>query len=1629
MGKGKRKKHAVLYFKRMAVAMLSIAMLLQLLPGIPGSFAQSVEAAVVASGDYIDLEQSATNLYQGESWSGSGAAKTESGTIATVIVSNFGTAGSNLWGIQYQVQDLGLKNGTQYLVEFDITSDIDKDVFIKLDDVGLISEQISLTGGTKHHYINLSTAGAPTNNTLYFALGRDGSEAGDLSGTVTIENIRVSAVSAGSYIDLEQSATNLYQGESWSGSSAAKAESGAIATVTVNNFGTAGSNLWGIQYQVQDLGLKNGTQYLVEFDITSDINKDVFIKLDDVGLISDQISLTCGTKRHYVNLSAAGAPTNNTLYFALGRDGSEAGDLSGTVTIENIRVREIGDTAAAVAVPISVNKAGTSVTFQASADTVSGSAIAFYAVRDSEAEANSLLVGDGAFKGCSMAQKSNGVWEVSDTVALTDGQVLRYYFDKDGTPTEPVNYIFHTVVDYTDDNRAALAAEGYALAWSDEFDGDVLDPAKWSFQIGTQDVSGGPEYWGNQEKEYYTDSNHTVSGGVLTISAKQESRGGMPYTSTRIRTKTDAGDTLYATRYGRIEARMKLPAQEGLWPAFWMLPVDASIYGTWAASGELDIMEAKGRIPDHAGGTIHYGSQWPNNTFYGKEKVFDSSTDISAYHLYSVEWEPGKITWLVDDVPYFTTGNYWSKNSGNAENYAYGAPFDVPFYLVLNLAVGGTFDSAADLSKAQFPADMEVDYVRVYKKADAYYQNLEDNLTAMETYKDEMAFASPEYQPAGIDGNYVADTEFSTLRTVDPVEWTSSDWQFYVGPYSGAATITADTIEGTTYAKASITNGGNQNYAIQLIKHFPFASGYTYEISFDAKASADGDFLLKPCGDGDNGWTGYGTSKTVGLTTSMTHYTHRFTMDKDSDPTARLEFDLGFLTGDIWIGNVVVKQVELVKEDTTDSFKNPDLNGVNHIYNGSFDQGMGRLAFWHTENAVVNIPGVLNPQHDITTGDKGDFTRRAFVTATGSNARIYQKGIWLQQSDIYQLSMNLSSQTATRVSATLTSKDGSKVYMKQNLDVAGNGVGKDYTVNFAMSKGVTDKEAVFALAFENGSVISADNISLVRTTNNNVTIDLTGVNLEPIKTDSTEWTNNLNNGGTVTPAENQGGLITSQTVTHQLNYMSMLYIPVSVKKDIVYHLSFQAKAKYAGSLALSIQEDNTWAETMHQTLDMGADEWQDFNYTITSTFTNGSNPIYLKFLLSGPAVTPGEFLVRNVSMNAVIPEGAKDAPADTIISGSVPVRGHDYVIELKDGDYKTRFLSCIEQPDRKALVMVNRSALPDGSVKNGTIVIPASILGSGAYTIELALDGYNCISLFGIVEGTSGSGNNTADREDEITDAAKPIIVRQPVGGKYAYNEAAASLSVSATGDGKLSYQWYTSSADTGATAISGATGASYTPSTKKVGTTSYYCIITNTNEKAIRTKQATATTSTVTVEVTKAANKIAGVKDAKKAYGSAEFTLAAKAKGTITYKSSDSKVITVDIKSGKAVIKGIGKATITITATGDDNYKASKKTITITVVPKKATLTGLKSGKAKSLTATWKKDTKATGYEIQYSTSSSFKNAKTVTVKKNATISKTIGKLKAGKTYYVRVRAYTKSGTEKLTGSWSTAKKVIVHK
>lgn len=252
-------------------------------------------------------------------------------------------------------------------------------------------------------------------------------------------------------------------------------------------------------------------------------------------------------------------------------------------------------------------------------------------------------------------------------------------------------------------NNDEVSAGGpLTLVWSDEFDGAALDPAVWFFETGDGTDQGIPG-WGNNELEYYLPDNAQLAGGMLTITAKEESIAQYNYTSARINTRDR-----FAFRYGRIEARMRLPAGQGLWPAFWLLSQDET-YGPWPQSGEIDIMEAvnlEGTGGNNVLGTLHYGPAFPNNVFTGSSYTVPSSA-TTEFHDYAIEWDDGEIRWYVDGVLY-AMQNSWSTPSA-----AFSAPFDQSFYIILNVAVGGNLPGAPNASTV-FPVTMDVDYVRVY---------------------------------------------------------------------------------------------------------------------------------------------------------------------------------------------------------------------------------------------------------------------------------------------------------------------------------------------------------------------------------------------------------------------------------------------------------------------------------------------------------------------------------------------------------------------------------------------------------------------------------------------------------------------------------------------------------------------------------------------------------------------------------------------------------------------------------------------------------------------------------------------------------------------------------------------------
>lgn len=275
---------------------------------------------------------------------------------------------------------------------------------------------------------------------------------------------------------------------------------------------------------------------------------------------------------------------------------------------------------------------------------------------------------------------------------------------------------------------------GWTLVWNDEFDGDTIDRSKWDFEIG----NGFYDYrnhawvpgWGNEELQYYTaePANAFQRDGVLHLRALKESLHGCGYTSARIRTKARDGRALFAKQYGRFEFRARVPTGKGLWPAIWMLPLEER-HGAWAASGEIDVMEIHAEDPHKVLGTTHFGSVFPNRALDTHVLPLPDGGSVEDWHVYAVEWEPGEIRWEFDGHQWARQDFWWSCSrtvdgagvpaAGPEDINPWPAPFDQPFYLVMNVAVGGNFPGAPDAA-TRFPAELAVDYVRVYDRVGGY---------------------------------------------------------------------------------------------------------------------------------------------------------------------------------------------------------------------------------------------------------------------------------------------------------------------------------------------------------------------------------------------------------------------------------------------------------------------------------------------------------------------------------------------------------------------------------------------------------------------------------------------------------------------------------------------------------------------------------------------------------------------------------------------------------------------------------------------------------------------------------------------------------------------------------------------
>lgn len=243
------------------------------------------------------------------------------------------------------------------------------------------------------------------------------------------------------------------------------------------------------------------------------------------------------------------------------------------------------------------------------------------------------------------------------------------------------------------------------LIWNDEFDGNEINKENWTYDIGKGN-NGNTDGWGNNELQYYTDrtDNARIEDGNLVIEAKKEEYNDSKYTSARLKTKG-----LHEFTYGRIEARIKLPMEQGMWPAFWMLGSSFTGDDAWPYCGEIDIMEHVNK-ESVVSGALH----WDNN---GAQTFGQSLYDISPddYHVYAIEWTKNYIKWYVDDVEFCAADISDIVIPNLKRNIKNNDAFHKPYFILLNLAVGGNWPGSPDDS-TNFPAKMYVDYVRVYSE-------------------------------------------------------------------------------------------------------------------------------------------------------------------------------------------------------------------------------------------------------------------------------------------------------------------------------------------------------------------------------------------------------------------------------------------------------------------------------------------------------------------------------------------------------------------------------------------------------------------------------------------------------------------------------------------------------------------------------------------------------------------------------------------------------------------------------------------------------------------------------------------------------------------------------------------------
>lgn len=665
-----------------------------------------------------------------------------------------------------------------------------------------------------------------------------------------------------------------------------------------------------------------------------------------------------------------------------------------------------------------------------------------------------------------------------------------------------------------------LDYSNYKLKWEDQFDGTALNRDDWNVELHDPG-------WVNNELQAYVDSdkNIYIEDGNLVLKPVETKNadGTVSYTSGRVNTQNK-----HDFKYGIMEARAKVPAGQGFLPAFWMMPTNENLYGQWPRCGEIDIMEVLGNKTDTSYGTIHYGN--PHSESQGKYTL-NRGNFVDEYHTFSVEWEPGKINWYVDGKLIHSENDWYSVTEGQGE-ITYPAPFDQPFYIILNLAVGGNWpgnpDATTDIEKAAY----KIDYVKVYQK-DSYNEDVEKPIK-------DVVLRDPD-----AEGNYINNGSFADNEDLTDTK----NWQFLT-TLGGDATAEIKNKEIYIQTK----NAGTADYSVQLVQpELPLKKGGIYKVSFDAYADAARTMKVDVSAP-DRGYKRYLVDTAVDLKTEKQTYTYEFTMTDKDDANGRLEYNLGNTdsTAGLHISNVSV--VKTGEKDLSKAEKTILADG-NHIYNGGFQEGVSRLGYWDItkpDGAEVSVTNTDNIRKLKVVAPEG--------TSATNPVVVSQKGLALTGGNQYALSFLAESETGKSLKTKVAG---------ETFETKLEGAEKAYSYKFATKDKLDDKDISFAI--EAPGTYYLDDVRIVEDSlikNGSFNAGFTGYEVYAYNASDISYVvDSLN--------EDNAADFSIANTGDQAWYIQLKQNNIELEKGQWYKLSLDAKSDIDRKLMFAIQRDGT----------------------------------------------------------------------------------------------------------------------------------------------------------------------------------------------------------------------------------------------------------------------------------------------------------------------------------------------------------------------------------------------------------------------------------------------------------------------